>query len=276
MPRFCSSHTPADTNSETYWLINRDILHALLVPVVELFDRASSVAEQATKASKLEDLEYAYTGEARGAFIWLSCFLEKERDWAYTRGCPACVCNHALDNEFTIRLLYAACLLSDVHYPFTLEGPTLPSFVFFLESLHVALENDDLYGEAYFHRTTPKAHQTRNGVEDLIHQCLELDAALSAPTTPAFESASADSSAQVSPVLGPLGSVAGTAGMKVKRSKMARRQMRLEVEQERWTEQMLAQCIATLQAEEGEHGLLAEDSAKEPRVVRVREVGELT
>jgi len=274
---FCSEHTPSDSNTETYWLITRDVLHALLVPVVELFDKASSVAEQATNASKIEDLEYAYTGDARGAFLWLSCFLEKERDWVYTRGCPACVVNHAMDSEFTVRLLYAACLLSDVHYPFTLEGPTLPSFMFFLESLHVALERDDLWGEDYFERMAPKGYQTRNGVEDLIHQCLELDALLSAPSTPSVQSA--ESSAQVSPVLGPLGSTPGTPGMKIKRSKMARRQMRLQVEQEAWTEQMLKQCWEQLQPTT-EQGLLAPQSldamAKSGAIMAVNEVSPVT
>lgn len=217
----------------------RDVLHALLVPVVELFDKACGVASAATHATKLEDLEYAFTGSARSAFVWLQCFLssEKERDWCYTRGCPACVVDHSLDSEFSIRLLHAACLLSDVHYPFTIEGPTLPSFMFFLESLEHAIEEDELYGPDFFELMQPKAVATRDGVEDLIHQCLELDVLLSQPTSP--DPSSPESSVPASPVVGPLG---GTPGMKVKRSKMARRQMRLQVEEEQWMEDMLRKC----------------------------------
>lgn len=217
----------------------RDVLHALLVPVVELFDKACGVASVATRATKLEDLEYAFTGSARSAFVWLQCFLssEKERDWCYTRGCPACVVDHSLDSEFSIRLLHTACLLSDVHYPFTIDGPTLPSFMFFLESLEYAIEEDELYGADFFGLMQPKAAATRDGIEDLIHECLELDILLSQPASP--DALTPESSVPASPVVGPLG---GTPGMKVKRSKMARLQMRLQVEEEQWMEEMLRKC----------------------------------
>ncbi|KAK5108567.1 hypothetical protein LTR62_008224 [Meristemomyces frigidus] len=220
------------------WLIVRDVLHALLVPVVELFDKASTVASQATHATRLEDLEYAFTDHGRSAFVWLQCFLsaEKERDWCYTRGCPACVVEHSLDSEFSIRLLYAACLLSDVHYPFTLEGPTLPSFMFFLDSLARALEQDPLWRDNFYELMQPKAIVTRDGIEELIHQCLELDNLIVSHASSPSDPSSPEASANSSPVLAPLG---GPPGMKVKRSKMARRQMRLQVEEEAWMEEMI-------------------------------------
>lgn len=232
--RLCEAHAGGDL---AQWLIVRDVLHALLVPIVELFDKACTCASQATHASKLEDLEYAFSSNARSAFVWLQCFLssERERDWCYTRGCPACVVDHSLDSEFSIRLLYGACLLSDVHYPFTLEGPTLPSFIFFLDSLERAIEQDALYGADFYELMQPKAQATRDGIEDLIHQTLELDITItqnSSPSSPSSPIASEEST----PVLGPVG---GTPGMKVKRSKMARRQMRLKVEEEAWMEEML-------------------------------------
>ncbi|KAK6429556.1 hypothetical protein LTR95_014298 [Oleoguttula sp. CCFEE 5521] len=236
--RFCPDHDCNSDEETASWITARDILHALLVPVAELFDKAQYVAEVATHAKKVEDLEYAYTGEARGAFLWLSCFLEQERAWTFTQGCPTCVVSHSLDSEFTIRLLYSACLLSDVHYPFTLEGPKLPSFMFFLESLQTALSEDSLWGPDFFDRMTPKAIQTRDGIEDLIHQSLQIDAMLSAPPSPTPPS-SGESSAQVSPLLLPMGN---SPGMKIKRSKMARRQLRLKAEEEQWVEQMLLQA----------------------------------
>ncbi|KAK5133605.1 hypothetical protein LTR08_007553 [Meristemomyces frigidus] len=245
----CDAHTPAYLEDLNRWLIVRDLLHALLVPVVELFDKACLVASQATNASKLEDLEYAFTGHARSAFVWLQCFLasEKEREWCYSRGCPACVVNHSLDSEFTIRLLYAACLLSDVHYPFTLEGPTLPSFMFFLESLESAVEQDPLWSDAedFYEKVQPKAIVTRNGIEDLILQCLELDTILSQPPSSSPSAASSPTtSLPGTPVLAALG---GTTPMtKVKRSKMARRQMKLQVEEELWMKEMMLKCCDQL------------------------------
>lgn len=276
IPSFCHHHAHLPTNHINQYLFTRDILHALLVPVVELFDKAVGTAEVATRAQTPEELEYAYSGEARGAFTWLQCFLLNEREWTYSRGCPACIVSHSLDSEFTIRLLYAACLLSDVHYPFTLEGPTLPSFIFFLDSLQAALDADPLWGPDFFDLTTPKAIATRNGIEDLIHQCLELDAFItSAPSTPSDPSTPA-ASVEVSPVLAPMG---GKPGMRVKRSKMAKRLARLEVEQEEWVGEMLQKCSLQLQLDGVSHGLapmrMGELDAvvKEGGRVEVREVG---
>ncbi|KAK3670296.1 hypothetical protein LTR78_009850 [Recurvomyces mirabilis] len=239
----CEQHTTDHLEELDRWLIVRDVLHALLVPVVELFDKAVTVASQATHATKLEDLEYAFSGSARSAFVWLQCFLsaEKEQDWCYTRGCPACVVEHSLDSEFSIRLLYAACLLSDVHYPFTLEGPTLPSFMFFLDSLARALEQDPLWRDNFYELMQPKAIMTRDGIEELIHQCLELDCILISQASSPSDPSSPEASVSSSPVLGPVG---GAPGMKVKRSKMARRQMKLKVEEEAWMEEMLRKLAA--------------------------------
>lgn len=211
--------------------------------MVELFDKAMSLAALATHATKSEDLEYAFTGQARSAFLWLQCFLcsEKEREWCYTRGCPACVVDHSLDSEFSVRILYTACLLSDVHYPFTIEGPTLPSFMFFLESLESALAQDALYGPDFFEMTKPKAIATRNGIEELIHQSLELDSALSGISPAASNSSTPLSSAPASPSLPPIGATP-SSGLKVKRSKIARRQLKLQIEEQQWMDEMLKRC----------------------------------
>jgi hypothetical protein len=238
-PSFCETHN--DPLQIPHHTLHRDILHALLVPVIELYDKAESTAAHFTRSANPADHEYAYTASARAAFLWLQCFLDRERDWSYTRGCPGCVVSHTLDSEFTIRLLYASCLLSDVHYPFTLDGPTLPSFIFYLTSLRRALEVDELWGPGYFEGVAPKAAVTRNGIEELIHQCLELDAVLSAPTTPASNEALSPS---ISPVLAPMGETPGM--MRVKRSKMARQQQRLKVEEEKWVEEMM-RCMNSLQ-----------------------------
>jgi hypothetical protein len=238
----CDRHTPCHVENIEKWLIIRDILHALLVPVVELFDKACAVAAEVTGATRLEDLEYAFTGASRGAFVWLQCFLssEIERDWCFTRGCPACVADHCLDSEFSVRLLHAACLLSDVHYPFTMDGPTLPSFMFFLESLEQAIAEDEIFGDDFYERMQPKAITTRDGIEDLIHQCLELDIALSRPSSCASSPAS---SAPTSPALGPLATnVESQPEMKVKRGKIAKRQMKLKREEEAWIAEMLKSC----------------------------------
>jgi hypothetical protein len=69
--------------------MHRDVLHALLMPIVELYRRAEGLASTALCTAKSEDLELAFAGEARGAFLWLQCFVTGEDgDWCRTRGCP--------------------------------------------------------------------------------------------------------------------------------------------------------------------------------------------
>ena len=231
----------------------RDVLHALLVPIVELFDKSVTLAIAAINATRPEELEYAFTGQARNAFLWLHCFLsnENEREWCYTRGCPACVAEHSLSSEFSIRMLYAACLLSDVHYPFTLEGPKLPSFRFFLDTLERALSADPRYGRDYFESMQSKAIATRNGIEDLILQCVDLESTLTPPSSPsnsATGTESAISSTQSSPVLGPLGAKPSSdgSGMRLRRGRGRSRQMSLQVEEDSWMEEMLKRCCDQL------------------------------
>ena len=77
--------------------------------------------------------------------------------------------------------------------------------MFFLDSLQLALEKDPLYGSTFLDKVQPKAIATRNGIEELIHQCIELDVAITQASTPSNTS-SPLSSAPGSPNLAPMGS----------------------------------------------------------------------
>ena len=85
---FCPEHDNCNAKAQETWLIHRDILHALIMPVVQLFKRATTLAEAALCTQRPEDLELAFGGDARSAFLWLQCFLADEDDWCRTRGCP--------------------------------------------------------------------------------------------------------------------------------------------------------------------------------------------
>lgn len=232
---FCSHHNAATDEQRSEWLLIRDILHALLAPIVELFDKSTSVAERATRGSNMEDLEHAYTNNARMAFVWLQCFIEREKRWCLTLGCPACNVEHTLDSEFSIRLLYTACLLSELECPIDVTGPTLPSLKFFLRYLHRALDRDVLYGPGYFRSVHDKAVQLHDGIEDLIQQTSSLDAVLSAPSSPDEVFDSSDR-LQVSSFLASMRDVPKT---RVKRSRLAKRQAALEREEAMWLQDLL-------------------------------------
>ncbi|KAF2785420.1 hypothetical protein K505DRAFT_380889, partial [Melanomma pulvis-pyrius CBS 109.77] len=109
---FCTTHAESSPQARETWLLHRDLVHALIMPVVELFRRASTLAEAALCTRASEDLELAFAGEARGAFICLQCFITEEEDWCRTRGCPACVTTATLSTESHVRLTIASSLLS--------------------------------------------------------------------------------------------------------------------------------------------------------------------
>jgi hypothetical protein len=85
---FCEEHAFVDPTIPSTWVLHRDILHGMIMPVVQLYHQACSLASAALNAKKLEDLELAFRGEARTSFIWLQCFIHEEEDWCLTRGCP--------------------------------------------------------------------------------------------------------------------------------------------------------------------------------------------
>lgn len=41
-----------------------------------------------TGGQSLEDLELVFSGEARGAFTWLQCFVVDGKEWCAATGCP--------------------------------------------------------------------------------------------------------------------------------------------------------------------------------------------
>lgn len=85
---FCEHHQPTNSHDREAWLLQRDITHALILPILEIFRHATNVAKSMLGDRNIFDLELVFRGEARGAFSWLSCFIADEEDWCLTRGCP--------------------------------------------------------------------------------------------------------------------------------------------------------------------------------------------
>ena len=95
---FCAAHTQIDSYDRENWLLQRDITHALIFPVLELYRHASNVAKTMLGDRNIFDLELVFRGEARGAFAWLQCFIAEEEDWCLTRGCPGTYLLPSLSN----------------------------------------------------------------------------------------------------------------------------------------------------------------------------------
>ncbi len=86
--RFCELHQSDNSDDEEAWLLHRDITHALIIPILQIFRRASVLAAALLGTERNADFEIAFRGDARGAFSWLQCFVAEEEDWCVTKGCP--------------------------------------------------------------------------------------------------------------------------------------------------------------------------------------------
>jgi hypothetical protein len=61
----------------------------MLRPLAETFKRASVIALEALDSQGGCELELAFRGEARDAYVWLQCMLTEELDWCTSIGCPS-------------------------------------------------------------------------------------------------------------------------------------------------------------------------------------------
>ncbi|KAL8795651.1 MAG: hypothetical protein Q9195_001889 [Heterodermia aff. obscurata] len=146
---FCNNHALIDGPDRECWLLQRDITHALIFPVLELFRHASNVAQTMLGDRNIFDLELIFRGEARGAFAWLQCFIAEEEDWCRTRGCP-------------------------VNKPAS-PATQLPVFDFWLSSLRNALHEDPFWGPDFGEHLERRAAALEHGLNELVSQCFELD-----------------------------------------------------------------------------------------------------
>ena len=86
--RFCDEHRQITHEDEEAWKLHRDITHALILPVIGLYQHASRLAMSLLGTDDNVDLELLFRGEARGAFAWLQCFIMDEEEWCSARDCP--------------------------------------------------------------------------------------------------------------------------------------------------------------------------------------------
>ena len=284
-PSFCAQHSNCDPQIKATWMLHRDILHALTMPIVELFRRASGLAAAALCTQKSEDLELAFAGEARGAFVWLQCFLSEAEDWCGTRGCPgkllswrcllyaracanldhvACITIETLSTESHIRLTIAASLLSTASIsspnsspatsttssPASEELPpkpvgenslTLPPLPHILPALRDALDRDAFWGPTHWSYLFSRATQLSAGIQALITSCGDLDTLVSSPT---LDKPATNRSVTVPGLLFPLATEENKKGGKLKKSKLAKRQLKMKNEEIDLMRRAALQCWA--------------------------------
>jgi len=132
---FCPAHTrAASTAALKTYLLQHAAIRALLRPVYNLLTRATRLAHSITHSTDLNDLERAFRGDARTAYLWYTCLEDDEAGWFWsavgsrtmkpTIRCPGCVVDRTLHTETTIRLMLAACCLAQIRAE---EAPPCPS-----------------------------------------------------------------------------------------------------------------------------------------------------
>ncbi|KAJ5135228.1 uncharacterized protein N7515_004506 [Penicillium bovifimosum] len=168
-PSFCAGHRHACTPSEQEtFRLHRDIIHTLLVPLFLINHQAERIAARTLPSQKGAEPERAFRGEARSAFAWLNCILTEEHDWYLTARCPACIVEHVLHSEPTIRFVTVAAQLAGPH----------SGFQCWLHAIETAVCEDPFWGDAFWPEIEERASRLTEGVQELVRQCCELSATL--------------------------------------------------------------------------------------------------
>ncbi|KAJ9662008.1 hypothetical protein H2201_006297 [Coniosporium apollinis] len=269
---FCSSHESTDHSALEAWVLQRDIIHALITPVVQLYNRATALAQAALCSVSPDDLELAFRGDGRSAFLFLQCLLSDEEDWCYTCGCPACAVLNTLSTESTLRIAITATLISSSSEPASNTASkrsrssssttSLPSFAFFLPTLQRAVENDTFWGPYFWEHIFARAQLLETGIHALITQCADLTILVTSPTASTFTSPLSSPVRQRRKFSTPMSSIplltiteadsnasvedADTAAtgssLRIRKSTFSRRQLRLCREEQELLERLVRQC----------------------------------
>lgn len=247
----CHEHACCSPEAQAEWQLHRDILHALIMPVVQLFHRASRLAEAALCSCKPEDLEMAFTGDARSGFLWLQCFLADEEAWCQSIGCPACIVTSTLSTEQHLRIAFTALNLANESTSASSPEQSLPSLPFFASALRSAIETDPFW-DSYPGASSAfeaSAQKLTAHIRALMEQCGEIEALVSdydaTPTDSQTSSQLVKFQQRAQPVRAPAGFLRIGAESKcpaLKTSRLARRQQRMRQEEQMLLQKLVAQC----------------------------------
>lgn len=168
-----------------------------------------------------------------------------------------------VSTESTIRFTLASSLLSstEASSPISLSSPenntSLPDFSAVLPSLKHALDNDQFWGPSYYEEFLSKSQRLASGIHDIISQCQHLEVLVtSRSTSPVRPKAlrrvvTVNITQSSSAVRAPSEvHVDGQHGeerkeIRLKKSKLAKRQSQLKHEEREQLLRMASQCWAT-------------------------------
>ena len=250
--RYCSAHCELPEDVQASFALHRDILHALLLPVLQIRSQAAlhaatilapeKTARPPCRRQLTMDFEVAFRGQARSGFTWLQCFVSGERDWVATKGCPACVVLKVLDDEPFIRIVAAATKVSAYLHDMLLqanganEADSLPDFTFWLDAVREAVSEDEFWGLHFWTDIEARAIDLEAGIKELVSECIA--ATRTADKRPHAPSRS----------LSCIGNSTIWA-RDVQNGAMVKRELRLKAEEHEWMRTIIQACWSTLLAE---------------------------
>jgi hypothetical protein len=69
----------------------RAVAAAALCPASSSYYYPPASASSSSSGAAVDELELAFRGDARDAFVWLHCLLAEERAWCAAEGCPSMI-----------------------------------------------------------------------------------------------------------------------------------------------------------------------------------------
>ena len=187
----------------------------------------------------------------------------------HTNIAPACITSATLSTESHLRLTIAASLLSTASVATSTSSQPLPSRALpplphILPALRDALSSDPFWGPSHWPYLLSRATQLSAGIQALIAECVNLEALVSSPVAdrPAFLS---NNNHLTAPGLQYASAQSADKGAKLKKSKLAKRQLRLEREEIDLMRRVAMQCWARAKLPKGVRGEMLGHSSDDSR-----------
>jgi hypothetical protein len=168
-----------------------------------------------------------------------------------------------------LRLTIAASLLSTASVATStscqpLPSRALPPLPHILPALRDALSSDPFWGPSHWPYLLSRATQLSAGIQALIAECVNLEALVSSPIAdrPAFLS---NNNQLTAPGLQYASAQSADKGVKLKKSKLAKRQLRLEREEIDLMRRVAMQCWARAKLPKGVRGEMLGQSSNDSK-----------
>ena len=164
----------------------------------------------------------------------------------------ACVTTATLSTESHVRLTVAASLLSTASTASASDndnntsiGPSLPPLPHIIPAVRLAVDSDPFWGPDYWSYLFSRASQLSVGIQALIVSLVDLESLVAAPSPTATAATTLAASGGNHVIVGggqPAAAAGEEKGVRLRKSKLARRQLRMKGEEVELMRRCALQC----------------------------------